>query len=754
MKKRLLSLLLTVLMTFGGFGSVFARGSIAPKSYDIDGTCGTSLYWELNMDTGNLHIYGTGAMTDYVYSPDKAPWNEYYASITSITVDQGATTIGNYAFAGLSNVVSISLPETGLTSIGQDAFSGCSSLAALTIPRTVTTIGRQAFSGCDSLTELTVAEGSQYFSSTGTVLFDKAKTKLIAYLSSNTGRTYVIPDTVTVIGQFSFYNIDSLYMVVIPAGLVTLGMAAFYSCDHLEKAYFRGAPPTSVGQSAFANVYSGFCIYYSGKFVSSWAPNGETTWKDYPIAQLPGGQCGDNLYWEYTDPLNELRIYGTGAMYDYQSTNAPWYHTYTNTVIIDEGATSVGAFAFNGLSLYSISLPSTMAQFDYTPILGSLFMEINVAPANPYFCSVDGVLFNKDMTKLILYPSLKQSRVYEVPDGVTDIAIGAFVGCQQTDAVILPESVDTLETYAFAYAYLVNTIIFKGAPPANVGENAFDDCGNYEPTTDFCIYFNPEYYSDWVHNDVWTWNGLPIEMYSENYYYPTCFPAEGEQMLIGFVTEDDTYLAVNYNPNQSYHYNMNIGDNYYGYTTRALKLGGAVAEALETVTNLRYCTWMFEDLEESGKCRIRSGYESGRWLYTHVSSDVDGLYPSYSATEWYISWNGAMRCASTGEDYQYAEYFTDGTHDLMRVSTDEPTDQHVRLYHRIVVDMPERPAGLLGDVDCDGDIDFDDVTLLNAYLLNAAELSEQGLANANVNGDNKVSSADVVALNKLILGNN
>ena len=69
-----------------------------------------------------------------------------------------------------------------------------------------------------------------------------------------------------------------------------------------------------------------------------------------------------------------------------------------------------------------------------------------------------------------------------------------------------------------------------------------------------------------------------------------------------------------------------------------------------------------------------------------------------------------------------------------------------------VVYTADGPTGLTGDVDCDGDIDFDDVTLLNAYLLNAAELTEQGLINANANGDNKVSSADVVALNKLILG--
>ena len=62
------------------------------------------------------------------------------------------------------------------------------------------------------------------------------------------------------------------------------------------------------------------------------------------------------------------------------------------------------------------------------------------------------------------------------------------------------------------------------------------------------------------------------------------------------------------------------------------------------------------------------------------------------------------------------------------------------------------PAGLLGDVNCDGVVDFSDVAALNAYLMNAGTLTEQGLANANVNGDEIVSGADLAALNKLLLG--
>ena len=66
--------------------------------------------------------------------------------------------------------------------------------------------------------------------------------------------------------------------------------------------------------------------------------------------------------------------------------------------------------------------------------------------------------------------------------------------------------------------------------------------------------------------------------------------------------------------------------------------------------------------------------------------------------------------------------------------------------------IQDAPAGLLGDVNCDGKVDFSDVAALNAYLMNAGTLSEQGLINANVNGDSGITGADVAALNKLLLG--
>lgn len=62
------------------------------------------------------------------------------------------------------------------------------------------------------------------------------------------------------------------------------------------------------------------------------------------------------------------------------------------------------------------------------------------------------------------------------------------------------------------------------------------------------------------------------------------------------------------------------------------------------------------------------------------------------------------------------------------------------------------PAGLLGDVNCDGVVDMKDVTALNAYLVNCGEVSEQGLINADVSGSDGVTAYDSTLIAMIALG--
>ena len=99
-------------------------------SAETRGTCGTNLTWVLD-DEGTLTISGTGSMTDYTAST--TPWS---ASIQSVIIEEGVTSIGAYAFYSCPDLTSITLPQS-LTSIGKYAFCYCSNMQAVYAPSLV-----------------------------------------------------------------------------------------------------------------------------------------------------------------------------------------------------------------------------------------------------------------------------------------------------------------------------------------------------------------------------------------------------------------------------------------------------------------------------------------------------------------------------------------------------------------------------------------------------------------------------------------
>lgn len=116
---------------------------------DKSGTCGDNLTWTLVESTGTLTISGSGAMKNYSNSNTStlAPWNSDRTKILAVVIENGVTTIGNYAFYFCQKLTSVSIPNS-VTSIGSYAFDGCSSLISIMIPNSVTSIGEDAFRDC------------------------------------------------------------------------------------------------------------------------------------------------------------------------------------------------------------------------------------------------------------------------------------------------------------------------------------------------------------------------------------------------------------------------------------------------------------------------------------------------------------------------------------------------------------------------------------------------------------------------------
>ncbi len=163
------------------------------------------------------------------------------SSLASIEVHAGLTTIGDGAFDGCSSLASVELPAS-LTSIGDWTFDGCSLLASIELPAGLTRIGDYAFRGCSSLASVEVPAG---LTRIGDWTFDGcsslASVELLAGL--------------TTIGEQAFFGCSSLASIELPAGLTTIGEQAFFGCWSLASVELP-AGLTSIGDDAFCGCSS------------------------------------------------------------------------------------------------------------------------------------------------------------------------------------------------------------------------------------------------------------------------------------------------------------------------------------------------------------------------------------------------------------------------------------------------------------------------------------------------------------------
>ena len=550
----------------------FSGCATSPPSID-GGTCGTDVNWIFRGDT--LYINGTGAIKDY---SSTLAWTKHAADIKNVVIGEGVTGIGTNAFKDLVNVTSITLPES-LTEIKDSAFAGCSALTQITIPQNVQTLSATAFIGMEALTDIRVsADNLSYASSEDGVLFNKDKTTLLCYPAGKTAETYVLPEsvtaingyafyncphlkhvemneTVTSIGNYAFYGCTGLEGIDIPQTVATIGDYAFYSCTSLKDLEFaENGNLTTINPYTFygctglvefdlpntVTTIGNYAFYGCSELVTVNVPQDHSlrsvasnAFTNCPKLQtmLAAGQCGSSVYWVLIG--DTLQLTGTGSTYSYSSAGRYTYYTHRanikkvsvgpeitglggymfqsypalETVEFAENAklkTIDGYYTFNGCpKLASINLPESLttlgwSTFGYNESLSEIYLpdqlklrdeaafggctslaEINVGPDNLYYTSVDGVLYSKDMTELIRYPSGKAGESYTIPNTVKSIRSGAFSECNNIKTITIEENSELTSLAGFSgMASLETVVVEQGSKIQSIGGSAFSYCSS------------------------------------------------------------------------------------------------------------------------------------------------------------------------------------------------------------------------------------------------------------------------------------
>ena len=430
--------------------------------------CGDSITWTLD-DLGNLTLSGSGEMWDYVYND--SPFKD--SGIKTVTIEDGITSIGDYAFSGCSGLTELILPSS-VTSIGDYAFYGCSGLTELILPNSVTSIGDGAFLGCSGLTELTLPNS----------LTEIGK---YAFRGCSGLTELILPNSVTSIRESAFSGCSGLEKIavesgnscydsrdncnsiidtetntlivgcknsVIPNSVTSIGDGAFRGCRGLTELILPNSV-TSIGDFAFLGCRG---------LTELTLPNSVTSIGNYAFSDCSG--------------LEKITVESGNSRYDSRDNCNSIIETKTNTLIagcknsiIPNSVTSIGNGAFEYCSgLTELTLPNSVTSIGDGAFLGCRGLTKLTLPnsvtsiGNSAFCDCSG------LTELTL------------PNSITSIGQTAFYGCSGLTELTLPNSVWSIGYYAF-YGCSGLTELTLPNSVTSIGDGAFGDCSGLSKIT-------------------------------------------------------------------------------------------------------------------------------------------------------------------------------------------------------------------------------------------------------------------------------
>ena len=385
-------------------------------------------------------------------------------NLTSISVPNSVKNIGEWAFAGCSLLSSIDIPNS-VISIGNNAFAGCLSLKYISIPESVICLNGNPFGDCEGEIECLSAN----FIYEDDVLFNKDKSEIISFRNQEI-ESYIIPDSVTSIGDGAFWCCSSLSSLFIPNSVNSIGDGAFEGCSSLSSLVIPDSVVNIKGNPfchwkgkleclSASFIYEDNVLFNMDKSKLISFRNQEA--KSFIIPD--GVKSIGNRAFDYCYSLisisipNSVTSIGDESFIDCSS---------LSNLVIPNSVTSIGAWAFDGCkSLRSFVIPDSVTSigygaFSYCSSLSSLVIPDSVT-------SIGDSAF-EDCTSL-------SSLV--IPDGVTSIRDYVFSGCSSLSSLVIPNSVTSIGDSAFSGCSSLSSLAIPDSVTC-IGFGAFEGCSS------------------------------------------------------------------------------------------------------------------------------------------------------------------------------------------------------------------------------------------------------------------------------------
>lgn len=433
-------------------------------------------------------------------------------ALTSVGLSSGIKYIGSEAFYGCTGLKSITLPS-GVKGIGNSAFRGCQNLATISFPNTLVDIGVSAFSGTAWFNSQTddviyagkVCLGYKYkdaYSNMPETVYLKIGTLGIADGAFSFGSGYssvlksiTLPDGLKHIGDSAFKYCTNLTQINIPDSVESFGVSTFQSCYKLTEINIP------MGVSRLESD-----VFYNCGFTEVVVPDSV----EY-IGASAFSNCADMKKITLSKNLKVLASYALCACHALEELELP-----ESLMIIDYMAID------NCIKLKEITVPENVQYIGRCAFSAGVFEKIDVDGDNPYFCSINGVVFSKDKTELMVFPTHYPAKTYTVPSTVEIISEDAFYGAN-VEEIILPQYLTEIGATAFSYSKIKSIKIPNYV--RDIYQTTFQGCRQLEKiefssapfTIDFAAFANCTALTDVYFNGTQSmWDSIEIDSYNND----------------------------------------------------------------------------------------------------------------------------------------------------------------------------------------------------------------------------------------------